>query len=226
MIFKSFTNLFCTLLLLGLNLNCQKWRIHTGEPELENEDLDNGEGDDKLNALPWQELAFDRILPLTTLARLPLRPRSENRLASKSLEPIEIQYMVPAFPAYVHFLDNIKPFFGGYLGLRGNSKIYVVENHSKTYPFADLYPHVIQVLSREYGCFIKKKISWADQHQFVCRDRRNIFAWYHPGLGWTRLVFRQFDQFGYEIKVRRKMVVRISDRSVLDRTLKPEIEAH
>jgi hypothetical protein len=224
MICKSSSFPLCFLLLFGLNLNCQKWRIFSNEPELENGDFDDD--DDQLNGIPWPELVFDRILPLPTLTRLPQKQSPQNRVRSKSLDPAEIQYMVPAFSSYVHFLENIKPFFGGFLGLRGNSKIYVVENQSKTYRFAELYPHVIQVLSREYGCFIKKKISWEDQHQFVCRDRRNIFAWYHPGLGWTRLVFRQFDQFGYEIKVKRKMVVRISDRSVLDRTLKPDIDAH
>lgn len=224
MIFKTFSILLCTLLLFGLNLNCQKGRHSSDEPELENEDFDDN--DDNPNGIPWQDLAFDRFLPLPRLVRLSQRPGPQNNSPSKSLDPVEIQYMVPAFSAYVHFLDNIKPFFGGFLGLRGNSKIYVVENRSKTYQFAELYPHVIQVLSREYGCFIKKKISWEDKHQFVCRDRRNIFTWYHPGLGWTRLVFRQFDQFGYEIKVKRKMVVRISDRSVLDRTLKPENDTH
>jgi hypothetical protein len=130
------------------------------------------------------------------------------------------------YPNFVATLDHQKPFFGGFLGFRGDARVFVTELSSPADTLANLYPIVIQVLSREYGCFMKKKISWIDQHQFFCRDKRNIFVWFQRGLGWSRVIFRQFDHFGFEISVKRKMIMRISSRQILDAPLKPDPVAH
>lgn len=140
------------------------------------------------------------------------------------LDPRSSHYfLLSSYPQFLNSLDNLKPFFGGFIGLRGNARIFAIENSPTPQKFEELFPVIIQVLSKEYGCFIKKKISWTDQHQFFCRDKRNIVVWYQPVLGWSRIVFRQFDHFGYEIKVRHKEIHRISLRQILNHPLKPDM---
>ena len=150
-----------------------------------------------------------------------VRVSGKKEVAKKALFP-QSDFNPATYPEFVSTLDNLKPFFGGYVGLRGNSRIFALESSGNPQKFSDMFPVTIQVLSREYGCFVKKGIYWPDQHLFSCRDKRNIMVWYQPVLGWSRLVFRQFDHFGYEIKVRAHVIQRISDRQILAYPLKPD----
>lgn len=207
-------------------LSCASWKKTPWKDEyLKTDDLD----DEPTQGLGWNAL-ISQTQDITHSALYPYltkRPTFTLKISGQKENPRQIvtqnSYFFPAtYPEFLNTLDHLKPFFGGFVGLRGDSRIFALESSGAPHKFSDMYPMIIQVLSREYGCFVKKGMTWQDRHLFSCRDKRNIMVWYQPVLGWSRLVFRQFDHFGYEIKVRARVIHRISERQILANPLKPD----
>ena len=221
------------ILILRISVGCshRKQNIFWERNHFETNDL-NSDGKDHEQPEPveWNSLISDSRGALRINLSLDRQETKEqtrrhalNLTPPASVAPLtSILAYQPSYPEYLRTLTNLKPFFGGFVGLRGDAKIFAMETPDSPKGFSYFFPMVIQVLSREYGCFVKIRMSWVDRHQFSCRDKRNIVVWYQPVFGWSQLVFRQFDRQGYEIRVRQRAIRRISARKVLDRPLSPD----
>lgn len=112
-------------------------------------------------------------------------------------------------------LENPVPFEGGVFGMVGSAKMFI--GTSDQIPDdTRLYWVLVKVLSEKYGCFMVHKQNLpGDMVKVKCRDRRQIVFWKTRGDGWFAFQSRQFDKEGFEIQVRKRQIVRISDRAML-----------
>jgi hypothetical protein len=61
-----------------------------------------------------------------------------------------------------------------------------------------------------------EKQNYGDETTRVrCRDLRQVMMWKSTGPGWIQFQARQFDRDGYEIVVRKRRIVRVSDVKML-----------
>jgi hypothetical protein len=105
-------------------------------------------------------------------------------------------------------LDSIslKPFYLGYYGKVGSSSLFIAPR--KTIPdMAGLYKAVVQVLSKKYGCMMRKKINKKPYLSFLCKDQRIVV--FHTRMQGKYILFsgRQFDRDGREIIVKNRQIV-------------------
>jgi hypothetical protein len=111
-------------------------------------------------------------------------------------------------------IESATPYAGGILGLKGSSKYFVAS--TSTIPEYDrLYWVIVKVLSEKYSCFIKAKQDIGLLTRFTCRDRRQVLFWKKRNNQFIEFTSRQFDRDGFEIKVVRKQIVRISNHKVI-----------
>lgn len=102
----------------------------------------------------------------------------------------------------------------GLFGMIGSAK-YFATTTDKVEDYDRLYWIMVKVLSEKYSCFMVSKVNIGEQVNIGCRDHRNIVFWRSQGEGWIQFYARQFDRQGYEIKVERRRIVRISSAPML-----------
>jgi hypothetical protein len=112
-------------------------------------------------------------------------------------------------------LEQPQAWEGGVAGLLGTAKVYVTTtNRIKDYE--QLYVIMVRMLSQKYGCLMIEKQNYGDETTRVrCRDLRQVMMWKSTGPGWIQFHARQFDRDGYEIVVRKRRIVRVSDVKML-----------
>lgn len=101
---------------------------------------------------------------------------------------------------------SLKPFYKGFYGKVGASTLFVASK--KEVPDeARVYWAIVQVLSKKYGCFIRRKAKKGPYRSFLCKDKRIIV--FHNRSTKNHILFsgRQFDQKGREIVVNNHKVV-------------------
>ncbi len=102
----------------------------------------------------------------------------------------------------------MKPFYKGLYGKVGTAT-YFISNRSLIPDNDRLYWAIVHVLSKKYGCFLKKKLRKGAYTSFLCRDDR-IIVFKHLWKG-RYVIFsgRQFDRKGRELA--------LSDRRIIGR---------
>lgn len=176
-----------------------------GEP-LDSEDLGPGVGwEDLMSSAtdrfePNPDIFFeDAVLTPERLAALPHPIRRAPDLAHLAVS---------------RAIEAPSPYEDGVFGLVGGTKFFVT-TRERVATFDRLYWVMIKVLSEKFGCFVTTKQQTDDQTRFTCRDRRQIVIWRSAGRNWIQFYARQYDREGYEIKVEKRRIVRLSDRQVL-----------
>ena len=103
----------------------------------------------------------------------------------------------------------------GVSGYFGNAKVYVTTK-DRIRDYEQLYVIMVRMLSEKYGCLMIEKQNYSDETTRVrCRDHRQILLWRSTGPSWIQFHARQFDRHGYEIVVRKRQIVRVSDVKTL-----------
>jgi hypothetical protein len=111
-------------------------------------------------------------------------------------------------------IENPAPYAGGILGTRGDSKYFIAS--TEVVPgYNRLYWVIVKVLSERYSCFMRTKLDVGPMTRFTCKDGRQVLFWKKKNPEYVEFVARQFDREGYEIKVIRKKIVRISNMRVI-----------
>ena len=111
-------------------------------------------------------------------------------------------------------IENAAPYAGGILGIKGSSK-YFIASVSSIPEYDRLYWVIVKVLSEKYSCFISAKQYIGLMTRFTCRDKRQVLFWKKRNDRFIEFTSRQFDRDGFEIKVVRKQIVRISSQKVI-----------
>jgi len=174
-----------------------------GEP-LESEDLEHG--------MPWQDLMSRKETDLDPGKWVDGAMLTPERLAK--LPPAVRQAPELAQLVVSRSLENPSFYEGGVFGLTGSAKVFVGTT-DKIKDEYELYYIIVKVLSEKYGCFMIGKQNVGDTVNVTCRDKRRIVFWKARGPGWVGFHTRQFDRDGYEIQVRQRKIVRISNTKVL-----------
>ncbi len=111
-------------------------------------------------------------------------------------------------------VENAAPYAGGILGIKGNSKYFIVST-TNIPEYDRLYGVIVKVLSEKYSCFIRSKQDIGLMTRFTCRGKRQVLFWKKKNDRFIEFTARQFDRDGYEIQVVRKQIVRISSQQVI-----------
>lgn len=112
-------------------------------------------------------------------------------------------------------LENPQIWESGVAGILGTAKYYVTTT-SRIKDFDQLYVIMVRMLSQKYGCLMIEKQNFSPELTRVrCRDFRQILMWRSIGPDWIQFYARQFDRDGYEIMVKQRRIVRISDARML-----------
>lgn len=111
-------------------------------------------------------------------------------------------------------IEDPYPYAGGLLGAKGDSK-YFIASLTAIPQYDRLYWVMVKVLSEKYSCFIKSKQEIGSMTRITCRDKRQVLFWKKQSGQYIEFLARQFDLEGYEIKVVRKKIVRISSVRVI-----------
>lgn len=106
------------------------------------------------------------------------------------------------------------PYEGGYYGTQGLTKIFIAPT-SKIGDYSRLYWVMVKVLSEKYGCFMVAKQYARDTTRVFCRDKRQIVFWQSKTRNWIQFATRQYDREGFEIAVKRRRIVRVSNNPVI-----------
>ncbi len=141
----------------------------------------------------------DAMLTPERLASMPYGLRSNPELARL---------------AVTRAIENPIDYHDGVFGMVGGAKFFATTK-AQVPNFDHLYRVIVRVLSEKYGCFMTSKQNIGESIKFTCRDRRRIVVWRATGGNWIQFYARQYDRDGYEIKVVKKQIVRISTDPVL-----------
>jgi hypothetical protein len=150
-----------------------------------------------------------RLSPGATMAGLPRPPDNLHKL---------IQYLPQdggrAVSQPSTRLPVSVPYEGGYYGTRGLTKIFIAPT-TKIGDYSRLYWVMVKVLSEKYGCFMVAKQYARDTTRVFCRDKRQIVFWQSRTKDWIQFATRQYDRDGFEIAVKRRRIVRVSNNPVI-----------
>lgn len=116
--------------------------------------------------------------------------------------------------AVTRAIENPIDYHNGVFGMVSGAKFFATTK-AQVPNFDHLYRVIVRVLSEKYGCFMISKQNVGESIKFTCRDRRRIVVWRATGGNWIQFYARQYDREGYEIKVVKKQIVRISSDPVL-----------
>lgn len=171
------------------------------------EELD---GDELEPSMDWDEFVFH------------LDPRSgENVATTAESTAVVDRFAADGNPASelsrriaLNSIENPYPYAGGVLGAKGDSK-YFIASLSAIPEYNRLYWVMVKVLSEKYSCFIRSKQEIGSMTRITCRDKRQVLFWKKQSGQYIEFLARQFDRDGYEIKVIRKKIVRISNVRVI-----------
>lgn len=112
-------------------------------------------------------------------------------------------------------LESPHSWESGVSGRVGNAKVYVTTT-DRVKDYEQLYVIMVRMLSQKYGCLMIEKQNYSDETTRIrCRDLRQIIMWRSTGPGWIQFHARQFDRHGYEIIVKNRQIVRVSDVKTL-----------
>ncbi len=121
--------------------------------------------------------------------------------------------------AMARSMKNTIPYEKGVLGNVGTAKYYITTK-GRVPNWTRLYWVQVKVLSEKFGCFMVKKVRRGDVMVAQCRDKRRIVMHRsmsdgRNGENWIQFEAKQYDRDGYEILVKRKKIVRVSNYRVL-----------
>lgn len=111
-------------------------------------------------------------------------------------------------------IENPAPYAGGILGTKGDSK-YFIASTDVVPGYNRLYWVMVKLLSERYSCFMRSKVDVGNITRVSCKDGRQVMFWKKQNPDFIEFVSRQFDREGYEIKVIRRKIVRISSVRVI-----------
>jgi hypothetical protein len=166
--------------------------------------------------IPWDDI--------TSITATNFHPNPKMFIEDTQLTPNRIKGLSPTLRrnpnlaklAVSRALDHPYLYEKGVFGRIGSAKLFVAER--KNIPdFNRLYWVMVKVLSRKYGCFMIGRVKEDHKITIKCRDKRNIVMWRSMGKSWIQFYARQFDKYGYEIKVKNRRIVRISPKPVFHR---------
>lgn len=176
----------------------------------------------------YPDLAWDDLVEYRSLASAPAQDVGDrvvqvaNRDAA-ALPPDERLASLPqkvredpdlAHLALSRALDKPEHYHGGVYGVVGTAKFFLAPT-ARVADYDRLYPVMVRVLSEKYGCFMVQKLNFGELTKVTCRDKRQVVFWKSRGADWIQFYARQFDRDGYEIQVRQRRIVRISDRRII-----------
>lgn len=92
-------------------------------------------------------------------------------------------------------IRRLKYFEGGVYG-KIDGSVYYITTLAKAPNIDRLYLLMMKMLSKTYGCFLKKRIKSAGEYHFFCRDSRMVTM--SPVFGQKLVLFRavQKDRYG------------------------------
>ena len=100
----------------------------------------------------------------------------------------------------------LEPFYKGLYGKVGTSTFFVASK--KTLPDkTKQYWAIVQVLSKKYGCLIKRKKSHKAYTAFLCQDKRIVVFHSRNKEGHVVISGRQFDKDGRELVVKNRKII-------------------
>ena len=171
------------------------------------EELDGDELEPTMN---WDELVFySDPSSRESVATTEESAAVVSRIAAVSGSGSELSRQIA-----LNSIENPSPYAGGLLGAKGDSK-YFIASLSAIPEYNRLYWVMVKVLSEKYSCFIKSKQEIGSMTRITCRDKRQVLFWKKQSGQYIEFLARQFDRDGYEIKVIRKKIVRISNVRVI-----------
>lgn len=171
--------------------------------------------DEDLESEPdWQELMSDRGAvyepnPAFEMPEIVLTPDRLSALPAGIRRSPDLAHL-----AVSRQLAAPVPYEGGVFGTVGAAKMWVGTT-AEIKDFSRLYWVMVKVLSEKYGCFMVAKQNFPERTWVKCRDKRQIVLWPSKGPGWIQFFGRQYDRDGFEIMVKKKKIVRISEERVL-----------
>jgi hypothetical protein len=191
--------------------------VHSARPPkvgLVNEVNESAGAEIEILDLSWDDLLSSTSSEFTANPALPLDDMilTSERLAALPL-PLQRDLRLARL-ALARSLENPSLFDLGVLGMVGTSRLFVTTS-DKIKNYERLYWTMVQVLSRKYGCFIRTKLRTGDETKVTCKDKRTIVFWRSQGAGWIQFFSRQFDKEGYEIMVKKRRIVRISNERII-----------
>jgi hypothetical protein len=172
------------------------------------------DGEELEPSLPWDELVQfnDEVFSPTpgyAIDDVQLTPERLGRLPWPLRQSPKLSWL-----ALSRGVDQPISYQNGVFGLIGSAKFFATTT-DKVRDYDHLYWVMVKVLSEKYGCFMTTKQNVGDEVNITCRDKRVIRFWRSQGTDWIQFYARQFDRQGYEIKVEKRRVVRISAEPVL-----------
>lgn len=117
--------------------------------------------------------------------------------------------------AIKHSVESPHIWESGVAGMLGTAKYYITTT-SRIKDYDELYVIIVRMLSQKFGCLMIEKQNYSSELTRVrCRDLRQIVLWRNMGADWIEFYARQFDRDGYEIMVKKRRIVRISNTRML-----------
>lgn len=171
--------------------------------------------DEDLEATPdWQDLMSNRGAtfepnPAFELPEIVLTPDQLAALPAALQERPELAHF-----AVSRMMNTPTAYEGGVFGTVGNAKMYVGPASHVT-DYDRLYWVMVKVLSEKYGCFMVSRQNLPEKTMVKCRDKRRVVFWNSKGPGFVQFYARQYDKDGYEIRVEKKKIVRVSSERIL-----------
>jgi hypothetical protein len=188
-----------------------RWDELTGGRDAVDADDADGDGHGPGNGARSDRRSGERLAPdLSALPPpAPIDPRAHALLPADLRSQPRLAQL-----AVARGLEKPIAYEGGVFGLVGPAKL-IVATSDRIKDDVRLYWVMVKVLSEKYGCFMVAKQTVGATTRATCRDQRRVVFWKTRGPGWVQFHARQYDRDGYEIVVRQKRIVRVSQGRVL-----------